>query len=272
MLIIYLLLMIVFIFVFPPVGILMIIYLLYCLVPNKKDVGKTSIHIVMGKTGIGKTTYLALKAKDYIKKGIPVYSNVPIVGCYKIDAADLGKYDIRDCLLIIDEAGLSFNARDYKQFTKNLYGFFTLHRHYRIHCILSVQFWDRLDIVIRELVHRIFILQPSIFNKQILKCVEVGNKIDIDENGVIVQRFHYIPSLFGGVKYYIRRFAWSMFETHSVNNLPPFPKLEMYTKTEVEAEKNEVEEKLTVKEKVLQWQRNKLENRKLILKLNRKGK
>lgn len=204
----------------PVIGISLLLWVILALKPVSRLTPKTSIWIVMGKTGVGKTTYLALQARKYQKKGVKVYSNVDILGTYKINPKeDLGRYAMEDCLVIIDEAGLEFNSRDFKQFTKDLYKFFTLHRHSRAHVILSVQFWDRLDIVIRELVHRIFIIQPC-FLKGLMKVVEVGNKIDINEDGVIVQRFSYVSALIGGLKYFRRKPAYPLFDTHSIEKLP----------------------------------------------------
>ena len=143
--------------------VLLILSLLYILFKPNYHIGRTSIDIVMGKTGIGKTTYLALLAKKYMKKNYKVYSNVYINGCYYINPKDdLGKYLIENALVIIDEAGLEFNNRDYKNFTKDLFRFFTKHRHLKTHVVLSVQLWDRLDIVIREVIHRIYVVKQCI--------------------------------------------------------------------------------------------------------------
>lgn len=199
--------------------IIIILYIIICLKPNNK-IGRTSIEIVMGKTGIGKTTYLALIAKKYIEKGYKVYSNVYIKGTYKFNPkTDLGKYDMNNSLIIVDEAGLEFNARDFKNFSKDLYKFFTMHRHMKTSVLLSVQFWDRLDIVIRELLHRIYVITPNIFNKRIMKVKEIGNEISINDDGIIVQRFFWISWLLGGTKLYRRKKAWHMFDTHSIDAL-----------------------------------------------------
>ena len=45
-----------------------------------------------GAPGVGKSTWAAYLADRYIRSGIRVYSNLPINGCYRITADDLGKY------------------------------------------------------------------------------------------------------------------------------------------------------------------------------------
>lgn len=140
------------------------------------------IQIVMGKPGAGKSTYLAYKSAKAMKEGRNVYSNVFIDGAYKFNIQDLGKYNIESALVIIDEAGFEFNARDFKKFTGDLYRFFTMHRHYDLDIILAVQFWDRLDIVIRELTQQITVIKPFIINKWFMSSKDIKVSIAIDEN------------------------------------------------------------------------------------------
>ena len=53
-----------------------------CITKKGAEILKTGIEIIMGRPGIGKTTYLALMAKKSLRNGIPVYSNVDIAGCH----------------------------------------------------------------------------------------------------------------------------------------------------------------------------------------------
>src|SRR5690554_5684166 len=123
------------------------------------------ITIVMGPPGSGKSTYLALMARKTLKQGRNAWSNYHIKGCKKLDPSfDLGNSLIEHGDLFIDESGREHNARDYRNFTKQQYDFYTQHRHYHIDNIyLAVQFWDRVDITIRELVQEIVILERTIF-------------------------------------------------------------------------------------------------------------
>lgn len=103
------------------------------------------LNVYFGVPGSGKTTYAAYLAREaqreskvlrlcrrfpnrftnWIlngknwKRPYPVWSNVPISGTLRINAKeDLGVHLIQDGKLIIDEAGVEFNNRDYKSFPK----------------------------------------------------------------------------------------------------------------------------------------------------------
>ena len=78
------------------------------------------IEAVFGLPRSGKSTYLAYLAKKAQRKGIKVYSNYYIDGCYTLDFENLGKYDYSDCLMLIDEISLLADSRDWKQFNSDI--------------------------------------------------------------------------------------------------------------------------------------------------------
>lgn len=124
---------------------------------------------VFGKPRAGKTT-LAAWAADRAQHGRPlrvgfplhrtmlqehapyerVYSNFPLKGCYKIDAVDFGRRDIRNSLILIDEAAMDFNNRDHKTADRKALNWFRVHGHYQNDIWLFSQSND-CDKVIREL-------------------------------------------------------------------------------------------------------------------------
>lgn len=127
------------------------------------------ITTVWGKPRAGKTTLAAWAASQAqrgrpLRIGMPlhrtllgehapyerVYSNVPIKGCYRIDMQDIGRRDIRNSLLIIDEAGIEYNCRDHKLQDRTALAWYRLHGHYKCDVLMLSQGND-IDKVIRDL-------------------------------------------------------------------------------------------------------------------------
>ena len=75
-------------------------------------VDPSKLDIFFGSPGSGKTTLAAFFAAKALNCGIPVYSNVPIVGAFVLDKSDIGTWNIEGpALVIFDEGGAEFNSR-----------------------------------------------------------------------------------------------------------------------------------------------------------------
>lgn len=111
-----------------------------------------------GLPGCGKTTFLTELAYKNRNKYKHIYSNVPLNMPWveKIEISWLGVYDIRDCLILIDEAMIEFGDRDYKKFSKEKLWFFTQHRHYHADIWIFAQEADGVDKKIRSLSARMY--------------------------------------------------------------------------------------------------------------------
>lgn len=136
------------------------------------------ISLFFGLPGCGKTTmYTKLavdadiaieKDKKRIAKGKKplsaykhIYGNVPLFGLNnytRIKFSYLGVYDIRDCLLLIDEATIEVDSRDYKGFKRETKEFMLLHRHYNVDIVFFTQQWDGIDKKIRVITDRVYYL------------------------------------------------------------------------------------------------------------------
>ena len=79
------------------------------------------ISMYFGVPGVGKTTLLAKIAIEQRKNYQHIYSNVPlkIDGITYIDDSCIGTYELENCLILIDEASIFADNRDYKSFNKN---------------------------------------------------------------------------------------------------------------------------------------------------------
>lgn len=172
------------------------------------------INIVMGRPGIGKSTYLAIIAKKAMEKGVKVWSNKHIAGCQYFSVADdIMVNDISNGIVIIDESGVEFNSRNWKKFSDNLYLFFSNHRHYKLDIYMGVQMWSRLDLSIREVIQRIYIIKPNILQRWFIMVKTVVIDIDISEEQKIDEMFSFLPFVFG-TKFYYRRGVYNMFDSY----------------------------------------------------------
>lgn len=96
--------------------VLVALYRHFCIFPVKH--GKV-VNTVLGPPGSGKTSFMAFLALKTRYLNVPVYSNVPIKDTIKFDwEEDFGTYNITDSMIIVDEAGLELDNRDFaKHFT-----------------------------------------------------------------------------------------------------------------------------------------------------------
>lgn len=119
-----------------------------------------SVSLYFGLPGCGKTTLLTAKALHAVKSGRyrNVYSNVrlKIFGVTYIDNSCIGKYDLSDCLILIDEATLYADNRDHKNFSSMQITYFLEHRHFNADIILFTQQWDGVDRKIRVITDRVY--------------------------------------------------------------------------------------------------------------------
>lgn len=132
-----------------------------------KGVINIGISLYFGLPGSGKTTLLAKIACETDRKiengkKCPyqhIYGNVHFSGLKHytyIEFSDLGIYDIRNALILIDEATIEADSRDYKTFSRSSKMFFLMHRHYNVDVVFATQQWDGIDKKIRVITDRVF--------------------------------------------------------------------------------------------------------------------
>lgn len=118
------------------------------------------ITVIAGKQGAGKTLYAVHLLRLEMKKGKKCFSNQYVEGAFKLQK---NWYDFRydkESTLLIDEAQLEYNCRDYstkdrQEMYKKILEYLTMCRHYDIDIIFITQSLDRLDVQIRELATEI---------------------------------------------------------------------------------------------------------------------
>lgn len=124
------------------------------------------LYMVFGKKGSGKSTFLTSQAVKYIKKGWIVYTNMldcAVNGVRLIDVNHLGDFvPEANSLLLLDEVGMIWDNRDFKNFRPAVRDFFKLQRHYKVVCILASQTWD-IDKKLRDLTDGMYLF-INVFN------------------------------------------------------------------------------------------------------------
>ena len=121
-----------------------------------------------GLPGCGKTTLLTKHAYDAAFARKPryehIYGNVNLVGIpnyIKIDAQDVGQYMLENALILIDEATINYDSREYKNFAKSLSDWFMTHRHYKCDLHVYMQSFNGCDKRIRDVMDKLYYLYKS---------------------------------------------------------------------------------------------------------------
>lgn len=118
-----------------------------------------------GLPGCGKTTTLAMLAYKGLLSGKyeNVYTNVRLnmPGVTYVPFDVLGKYQLEDCLVLIDEAMVECGDRDYKGFGKEKIELFVMHRHYKMDIVLFSQEADGVDKKIRSVSADMFYVKKG---------------------------------------------------------------------------------------------------------------
>lgn len=138
------------------------------------------IDIYFARVGVGKTTMAAkLIRKEYgrIKKGKSPYKyiicNSPICGAFYVPSIKqfLAKGVPEDCYIVCDEASVSreFSNRN-KSLPSSVIEFLKLHRHYNCSLVFISQSYEDLDVTIRRLYDRIFLMR-KIFSFTLIQTI-----------------------------------------------------------------------------------------------------
>ncbi len=115
--------------------------------------------MVFGKKGSGKTTFLAKTAYRYIRKGRPVYSTVYVPGAHLFDVNQVGMMSFPpDSVIFIDEVGMIWDNRNFKNFRTDVRDYFKLQRHYHHTVYLFSQTFD-IDIKLRNLTDAMYLVR-----------------------------------------------------------------------------------------------------------------
>lgn len=187
---------------------------------KKKDYPKIKevVNIYFGVPGSGKTTMAAWLARRDLRRKGKVWSNVPITGTYKLDVnKDIGIHHIEKGRIIIDEAGIEYNSRNYKNLPLHQIEFFKYHRHYSTAIDVFSQSYEDMDITLRRLAQNYYVVTKSRL-PFFIKVRSIGRRIGIDENThQIIDEYYWRCFLF--TRRIFSPTLWKLFNTKSRKQL-----------------------------------------------------
>lgn len=198
---------------------------------TKKYINPYKLYMVFGKKGSGKSTLMTRLAVQYIKKGWTVYctENINVSGVRLFDVSLIGKRSFDShSLVLIDEVGMIWDNRDFKNFATSVRDWFKLQRHYQCKVYLFSQSFD-IDKKLRDLTDGLYLCQTKarvitwakrIHRKIVLTESESDRESRISEN----LEFDSILSWpFGGrILTFIPKYA-KYFDSHCVPHKDPVP-------------------------------------------------
>ena len=164
-------------------------------------------------------TKAILKSK-YLKRRIDVYSNVPITGAYQLDAkADIGHYMIEDAKIIIDEAGIEYNNRNFKSFPQEAIYFYKYHRHYKVSVDVFSQSYEDMDVTLRRLAQNFYVVRKSL----VPFCVvarRIRRKVGVDEQTKQIMDLYSMGFPVLDTKRILSPTLWNSFNSYSRQEPP----------------------------------------------------
>lgn len=166
---------------------------------TKKYINPYRLYLVFGKKGSGKSTYLTKVAYQYARKGWNVYSNMQDLGiphARYIDAEKLGFFiPEKNSLLILDEVGMIYDNRNFKNFKPEVRDFYKLQRKYKVVVYMASQSFD-VDKKIRDLTDGMFLqtnfLRVFSLGRRIYRKVTLTEPVG-DMESKIVESLKWAP-------------------------------------------------------------------------------
>lgn len=183
------------------------IFFIFCFIfdkTTKKYVNPYKCIGIFGKKGSGKTTLLTKLAMQHIKKGWHVYSTIDIPGCITFNVEEIGFYTFpQNSLILIDEIGMIFDNRNFKNFKTEWRDWFKYQRQYKCKVYWFSQVYNDLDLKIRVLTDELWLAKPfmRIFSIRRRICKSFGIKETSDGMSTIDESFKYDSILLGGLKF-----------------------------------------------------------------------
>lgn len=177
-----------------------------------------AVIIIFGIPGSGKSTHAASVVWHNLKHGIKTYSNVDILGSVRISKDEIGKYAIQDGDLILDEASIEYNNRNYKSLPLQTIEWFKKYRHEDVGNIyIYSQSYEDMDVTLRRLADHLYIIRRSLPGLFVLR--RINRSVDIDKETRSIIDAYFFGFL--GIKFLFGFRYWHMFDSYEKIGLPP---------------------------------------------------
>lgn len=199
-------------------AILCILYLCLIIYANK-FYNPFDISMYFAPPGVGKTTFLNKLSAKYASDGWVVYSTSEDVLGQFIDVDDIYITDFKSnqkSLLIIDEASIIYNNRDFKtNFNRDSRGWWKLHRHHKVKVIMASQDYEDVDKLLRKLTTNYYLLSRFLGLWIIARKVEKGIVLTTpvgEQSGTFADGYKFKPLISRGafqvcyLPYWIKKF------------------------------------------------------------------
>ena len=184
-------------------------FLLYC---SRKYNNPNKLIFIFGKKGAGKSTYMVSLMLKHLRHGWNVYTNMTDVNIPGVRIMDVKQ--LITCVpdphsvLFIDEGGLIWDNRGFKNFDKGYTEFFKLQRKYKCKVYINSQDFD-IDKKIRQLTDGmvlmtsiagcIGVIRPIVRKVALVEASAAGESRIADNlkfSGLFSFRFLWLPSYF----------------------------------------------------------------------------
>lgn len=176
-----------------------------------------SVRIFFGKPGSGKTSFASAFVYKRLKSNLPVWSNVPIKGAFKLSVKDdIGAFQMDNGYLIVDEAGIDYNNRQFgkgKGMSQEQIEWWKIIRHYHMVADIFSQSYDDMDVTLRRLASDLFLIKRSLIPHMFL-CKRIRRKTAVDEfTHQIIDEYRMGIPVLDTYRIYGKRY-WKFFDSY----------------------------------------------------------